>query len=244
MGRTFQLHARSHKVLAHIITPGTGKEKSLMTDEEKKLWSTLDATVLQQIYATISTDIFLIVIEPDSKAMAAWDRLRDIFQDNQNSCVVFLEHDFAHVKIRDYPNATSYCQRLKSLSGKLKSVEAPTSKSRRVLQLVSGLTQAYNYVGTQIRQRKPLPSFTEARSSLRLEEKALAEMLDDSPSAMVAASPREYDDSSSYGDNPGHNCSQNKKSTAVEVVAQAQAVATPDGGGGRGSGNNQPTAPA
>ncbi|XP_056697367.1 uncharacterized protein [Spinacia oleracea] len=145
--------------------------------------------------------------------MAAWDRLRDIFQDNQNSCVVFLEHDFAHVKIRDYPNATSYCQRLKSLSGKLKS-------------------------------RKPLPSFTEARSSLRLEEKALAEMLDDSPSAMVAASPREYDDSSSYGDNPGHNCSQNKKSTAVEVVAQAQAVATPDGGGGRGSGNNQPTAPA
>lgn len=42
----FKLHARSHRVLDHIIPPEQGKEKDLTTDEDKELWSTLDAAVL------------------------------------------------------------------------------------------------------------------------------------------------------------------------------------------------------
>ncbi|XP_060182755.1 uncharacterized protein LOC132612657 [Lycium barbarum] len=104
----------------------------------------------------------------------------------------------------DFPNALAYCQRLKTLADQPKSVGAPVTDNRLVLQLVVGLTEAYKNVGTHIRQSKPLPPFSEARSSLCLEEKALAEMNDDSPAAMVAASHREFDDSASL-DNSSHS---------------------------------------
>uniref|UniRef100_A0A803QSJ9 Uncharacterized protein n=1 Tax=Cannabis sativa TaxID=3483 RepID=A0A803QSJ9_CANSA len=74
---TTQIHARSTKVIDHIIPPANGKETVPSTEEEKELWSTLDATVLSWIYATISNDLMHPIIEPDSTAMEAWDRLPD-----------------------------------------------------------------------------------------------------------------------------------------------------------------------
>ncbi|XP_060184351.1 uncharacterized protein LOC132614026 [Lycium barbarum] len=174
----FKIHVRSHKVLHHIIPPPKGKEKPApKTDEEIELWTTIDATVLQWIYSTISNDLLNTIIEPDATAMEAWDRLRDIFQDHQTSRAVTLEQEFTTTRMEDFSNASTYCQRLKSLADQLKNVGAPVTNSRLVLQLVSGLTDAYKGVGTQIRHAKPLPSFTEARSSLILEERELAAMV-------------------------------------------------------------------
>jgi len=88
----FKIHARSHKVIHHIIPLEPGKEKKTHeTDDEKELWATLDATVLQWIYSTISSDLLAIIIEPDSTAMEAWNLLTNIFQDNQNSRAITLE---------------------------------------------------------------------------------------------------------------------------------------------------------
>lgn len=173
----FKIHARSHKVIQHIIPPEKGKEKKPPeTDEEKELWSTLDATVLQWIYSTISNDLLTTILEPDSTAKEAWDRLRDIFQDNQNSRAVTLEQEFSTTRMEDFPNASAYCQRLKMLSDQLKNVGAPVSNQRLVLQMVSGLTDAYKGVGTLIRQSNPLPAFHQARSMLTLEEAGLIKM--------------------------------------------------------------------
>ncbi|XP_074383100.1 uncharacterized protein LOC141724749 [Apium graveolens] len=170
----FKIVARSHKVLHHIIPPAEGKEKVLTTEDEKELWSTLDATVLSWIYATISNDLLHIIIEPNAPAMDAWNRLRDIFQDNKNSRVVTLEAEFSNTQMENFPNVSAYCQRLKTLSDQLKNVGAPVSESRLVIQLVSGLSRAYRDVGTLIRQSDPLPSFYKARSMLTLEEARLA----------------------------------------------------------------------
>lgn len=78
------------------------------------------------------------------------------------------------------------------LSDQLKNVGAPVSDNRLVLQMVPGLTEAYMHVGSNIRQRKVLLSFYEARSSLCLEEKGLAAMYatggGGGGSAMVVAS--------------------------------------------------------
>lgn len=160
----FKIHARSHKVLHHIIPPPPGKEKPAPeTDDEIEFWSTLDATVLQWIYSTISNDLLNTILEPEATAMEAWDRLRNIFQDHQNSRAVILEQEFTTTRQDDFPNAAAYCQRLKSLSDQLKNVGAPVAASRLVLQLASGLSEAYKHVGTQIRHAKPLPPFSEAR---------------------------------------------------------------------------------
>ncbi|XP_021749742.1 uncharacterized protein LOC110715468 [Chenopodium quinoa] len=184
----FKIHARSHKVLDHIIAPKK-KVASPSTDEEKELWLTLDALVLGWIYSTISKDLLQTIIEPDSTAMEAWERLRDIFQDNQKSRAVTLEHEFSNTKMEDFSNASAYCQRLKSLSDQLKDVEAPVDNNRLVLQLVAGLTDSCNGVATLIQQSSPLPQFYQARSMLTLEEAGLAKKAAHSATAMVAALP-------------------------------------------------------
>ncbi|XP_074313652.1 uncharacterized protein LOC141648840 [Silene latifolia] len=74
----FMNHAKSHRVLHHIIDP-TRKAPSPSSAVDKELWKTLDATVLQWIYATISTDLLETVLEEDSTAKACWGRIRDIF---------------------------------------------------------------------------------------------------------------------------------------------------------------------
>ncbi|XP_010677879.1 uncharacterized protein LOC104893477 [Beta vulgaris subsp. vulgaris] len=225
----FKLHARSHHVISHILP--TGKETPPSSDEEKEMWSTLDAMVLQWVYATISTDLLHTIIAKDLSAKEAWDRLRNIFQDNKNSRVVALKHDFSHVKMRDFPSASAYCQRLKTLADQLKSVGAPVTDNRLVLQLVAGLTDAYKNVGTLLHQSKPLPSFSEARSSLYLEEKALAEMQDEAPTALVASSNHDFDDSSLSGTH-GQTSQNRPKSHSKNKNGGKKNT----GGGGRGSG--------
>ncbi|GAA0186782.1 hypothetical protein LIER_34070 [Lithospermum erythrorhizon] len=69
---------------------------------------------------------------------------------------------------------SSKCQRLKSLADQLKNVGAPVPNNCLVLQMVSGLTEAYNSVATLIRQSSPIPQFYHAHSMVILEESGLA----------------------------------------------------------------------
>ncbi|XP_060182044.1 uncharacterized protein LOC132611667 [Lycium barbarum] len=227
----FKITARSHKVLHHIIPPANGKAKVPSTEDEKELWSTLDATVLSWIYATISNDLLHTIIEPDAMAMDAWNRLRDIFQDNKNSRVVTLEAEFSNTKMKNFPNASAYCQRLKTIADQLKNVGAPVSKSRLVIQLVSSLTRAYRGVGTLIRQSDLLPPFYKDRLMLTLEEAGLTkEAATGSESAMVAASNSDVDDGFSHSDQSQGRGKQsgNQKNGGRK-----------SGGAGRGSGGGK-----
>ena len=224
----FKIHARSHRVLHHIIPPLTTDkvtEKHPLTDEEQEWWSTLDAAVISWIYSTISGDLLETIIEPDATAMAAWNRLRDIFQDNQNSRAVTLEQDFSSTKMEDFPNASAYCQRLKGLSDQLRNVGAPVDNNRLVLQLVSGLTEPYNGVATLIRQSSPLPQFYQARSMITLEEASLtkrAAMTSNSVSGLVATFRDDDSGSDSWGNtrakNKNHKKNSEKKCRTGEVV--------------------------
>ena len=143
------------------------------TKEETELWLILDATVLQWIYATISHDLLHTILEPDTTAMEAWNRLCDIFQDNKHFRAVTLEYDFTHTTMEAFSSVSAYCQHLKSLPDQLKNIGFRVNNSRLVLQLVSGLTKPYKGVATLIRQRDPLPQFYQARSMLVLKESDL-----------------------------------------------------------------------
>ena len=104
----FRIHARSHRVLHHIV-PSTEKAPPAPTDAEHEQWTTLDATVLQWIYSTISTDLLTTILEPNSTAVEAWNRLEDIFQDNQNARAVTLEQEFSNTRMKDLPDVSAYC---------------------------------------------------------------------------------------------------------------------------------------
>ncbi|KAL9237303.1 hypothetical protein vseg_011870 [Gypsophila vaccaria] len=74
----------------------------------------------------------------------------------------------------DFPSASAYCQRLKTLADQLKNVGSPVSETRLVLQMVSGLTDVYCNVGTLIRPSNLLFPFYRARSILTLEDAGFA----------------------------------------------------------------------
>ncbi|XP_010669727.2 uncharacterized protein LOC104886893 [Beta vulgaris subsp. vulgaris] len=127
----FKIHARSHRVIDHILP--TSKSKIPSIDDEKDEWSTVDATVLKWIYSTIYDDLLNTILEPDLTAQAAWGHLRDIFQDNKSSRAVTLEQEFSNTAMEDFPNALRYCRRLKMLADQLKNVGAPVSNNCLVL---------------------------------------------------------------------------------------------------------------
>ncbi|XP_074306445.1 uncharacterized protein LOC141641689 [Silene latifolia] len=155
----FTNHTKSNRVLHHIIKPKGAAPKPHSTDDEKELWETLDGMVLQWIYSTVSNDLLETIVETDTTAMATSDRLADIFQDNKNSRAVTLEQEFSHIDMTDFSSVSTYCEPLKSLADQLKNVGSPVSNSRLVLQMVSGLTDAYRGVGTIIRRAIPVLRF-------------------------------------------------------------------------------------
>ncbi|GAU41159.1 hypothetical protein TSUD_282330 [Trifolium subterraneum] len=127
----FKIHARAYQVLDHIIpsSPDVVTDPPLK-DTDPKLWPRLDAVVLQWIYGTISDDLLNTFIERDSTAETAWNRLFEIFFDNKNSRALYLEQEFSRVQMEQFPNASSYCQHLKSLSDQLSNVGALVSNER------------------------------------------------------------------------------------------------------------------
>ncbi|XP_021724340.1 uncharacterized protein LOC110691714 [Chenopodium quinoa] len=130
--------------------------------------------------------------------------------------------------MEDFPDASAYFQRLKSLSDQLKNVEASVDNNRLVLQLVSGLTKLYFGVATLIRQSNPLPQFYQARSMLTLEEAGLAKRAATTSASAMVANSRDAD-SEGLGNGRGKHKNQKNKGGRGKQ----------NSGGGRGSGSGQ-----
>ncbi|XP_074310396.1 uncharacterized protein LOC141646388 [Silene latifolia] len=156
--------AQAFDVADHIDPP-----KGAVINKDGK-WTRLDVIVKQWIYATISLDLLHTILKPGATAKEAWDRLKDIFNDNKNSRAVHLEQEFSQVHMDNYPNVSAYCQAVKMLADQLDNVGAPVSEERLVLRLIGGLSKGYDTVASVIQQRDPLPQFYKARSMLTLEE--------------------------------------------------------------------------
>ncbi|CAJ2672156.1 unnamed protein product [Trifolium pratense] len=176
----FKIHARVFQVIDHIIPSTEPSAIPSLKTIDPSLWRRLDAVVLQWIYGTISEDLLNIIIEQDSTAETAWNRLFEIFYDNKNSRALYLEQEFSRTRMEQFSDASSYCQHLKSLFDQMANVGTSISKERLVLQLISGLTDAYAAVGSQIRHAAILPDFYKARSMIILEETALQKKVSNS----------------------------------------------------------------
>ncbi|XP_045798114.1 uncharacterized protein LOC123892370 [Trifolium pratense] len=176
----FQVQARVHNVLDHIIPPTD--EKDQQTAEQTKnndpnLWNRLDAVVLQWMYATVTQDILSSILVINDTAENCWMRIAAMFRDNKHSRAVHLEHQFANTNLEDFPSTKAYCNRLKLLVDQLDNVDSPVNNTRLVLKMISGLTDSYVGFLTYIQQHDPLPQFETAKSRLELEESTMAQRI-------------------------------------------------------------------
>ena len=206
--KLFKIHCRVHKVLDHIIPPPPPKEGTPATEmpaDELEEWRRLDALVLQWIYGTISGDLLSTIIVPDTTAQKAWNNFGDIFQDNENSCAVYLEQQFNAVHIDNFSCADAYCRELKTLADQLANVGAPVSNNRLVLRLITGLNSNYDGVAVYLQQQKPLPSFHEARSRLILEETRKQKQTEAAASQAATVLVTTMSDDGTGNSSSGHN---------------------------------------
>ncbi|XP_022013845.1 uncharacterized protein LOC110913313 [Helianthus annuus] len=73
--KLFHLNARGYKVLDHI----DGTKPPAKEDPNYESWAEIDAIVLQWIYGSLSDEILVRIIEPESTALEAWTRLKKKF---------------------------------------------------------------------------------------------------------------------------------------------------------------------
>ncbi|XP_023749503.1 uncharacterized protein LOC111897783 [Lactuca sativa] len=181
----FRIHCRAFQVIDHIepkatiISSSTTNKVGVDKPADPKpmdpdLWNRLDAIVIQWIYSTISNDLLQTILKPKASAAQAWAALESVFQDNQNERALYLEHKLVTIKLVNFSNCFAYYQTLKMISDQLSNVGAPITNQRLILQLIVGLTDAYEGIAMMIQQIKPLPDFYEARSRLILEETSKA----------------------------------------------------------------------
>ncbi|XP_021732111.1 uncharacterized protein LOC110698914 [Chenopodium quinoa] len=143
-----------------------------------------------------------------------------IFQDNGEIRAIYLENQFNNLFVENFPNVSSYCQKLKELKDQLNNVGQPVSERTLVLRLCAGLIDLdYDGVAQSITQIRPLPEFDEARSRILLEESRKSTK-ENSGQAFVT---------------------QTNNTTTTTIAAAAQQQQQPQqqgrGGGGSGRGN-------
>ncbi|XP_021994272.1 uncharacterized protein LOC110890934 [Helianthus annuus] len=174
----FKLHCKAFQVYDHLLPPAADKPNT-STDKEKstgdssstqETWERLDSIVLQWIYGTISQDLVHTIIKPGNTAHQAWTTLENLFQDNKSARALHLRHRFTTTRLENFANISSYCQELKVLSDQLASVGHPVDNDALVLQLIAGLTEQYEGMGTVLQGQDPLPSFATARTKLCIVE--------------------------------------------------------------------------
>ncbi|XP_021851586.2 uncharacterized protein [Spinacia oleracea] len=157
-----------------------------MTETEiaaaKALWARLDDIVRQWIYGTVSNGLLNTIIHQDDTAADAWNRLQQIFQDNQSTRALALDAKFTTTKLADFPNVKAYCPRLKVLSDLLANVGQPVTDERMVLRTLRGLTDEFKTFRTIVQHRTPLPTFDKLRSMLDLEEDSHSDDIAHEPS--------------------------------------------------------------
>ncbi|KAJ9556633.1 hypothetical protein OSB04_011247 [Centaurea solstitialis] len=147
----FKLTARAYKVMAHIDRTPSPEA----TNAYYEAWSKLDTIVLQWIYGSLSNDLLVRVLQPESTARQAWVRVEKIFLNNKGSRAAALNHEFTNLTLNAMPSLEAYCQRIKELSDQFNVVDITVTENQLVLQLVRGLPPEYDTTAAYINQSLP-----------------------------------------------------------------------------------------
>lgn len=73
----------------------------------------------------VAVNILSFILIPNDTAEKAWLHIADVFQDNKQFEALHLENQHTSTKLVDFPNTTTYCNRLKIITDQLGNVDVP-----------------------------------------------------------------------------------------------------------------------
>ncbi|KAL6595039.1 hypothetical protein ACP70R_048142 [Stipagrostis hirtigluma subsp. patula] len=132
-------------------------------------WTRMDCTVRGWLYSTISADLLEIVMDPEPTARSTWLGLEEQFVGNKEQRAMILDAQF-RIFIQGDLSITEYCHRMNSMADELGDLGEHVLDRTLVLNIIRGLNERYEQIGTHIQRSRPFPSFVEARVDLQLAE--------------------------------------------------------------------------
>jgi len=148
---------------AHVAVPPTRRQRR---DQE---WMMVDQCIVSWLYNSVSRDVLDFARAPDATAYEVWERIDDMFRDNQLHRAVYLEAEFRGLYQGDMSIGQNTA-RLKQLANALRDIGQPVSEPSQVLNLIRGLSPKYRHTVSALTAKTPPHTFLSARSYLLLEE--------------------------------------------------------------------------
>jgi hypothetical protein len=211
-------------------------------------WIRMDSVVLNWISNSISPDLHQVVRERGCTTHHLWLAIENQFLGNREQRTFHLDAVF-HTFVQGDLSVNEYCRKFKAIADGLADLGAPVEDRILVLNILRGLNQRFDHVGSIIQRYSPFLNFLKIQDDLLLEEihmdstgpptastvlyTNVASPTAKPPSSMPSHRPNDGNGgnrtkSNNKNRNSGHGGSHNGKNST--------------GGGGRGGSSGQTTA--
>jgi hypothetical protein len=132
-------------------------------------WIRMDSVVLNWISNSISTDRHQVVRERGCTTRHLCLTIENQFLDNREQRTLYLDAAF-HTFVQGDLLVNEYCRKFKAMADGLADLGAPVEDRILVLNILRGLNQCFEHVGSIIRRYSPFPNFLKVQDDLLLEE--------------------------------------------------------------------------
>jgi hypothetical protein len=128
-----------------------------------------DDVVLNWIRNSISADLHQVVRERGCMACHLWLAIKSEFLGNREQRTLHLDATF-HTFVQCDLSINEYCRKFKAMADDLPDLGAPVEDRILVLNILRGLNQRFEHVGSIIRRYSPFLNFHKVQDDLLLEE--------------------------------------------------------------------------
>jgi hypothetical protein len=132
-------------------------------------WIWMDNVVLNWISNSISADLHQVVREHGCTTRHLWLTIENQFLGNREQRTLHLDAAFRTFVQGDL-SINGYCRKFKAMADGLANLGAPVEDRILVLNILRGLNQRFEHVGSIIQCYSPFPNFLKVRDDLLLEE--------------------------------------------------------------------------
>jgi hypothetical protein len=129
----------------------------------------MDSVVLNWISNSISADLHQVVRERGCTTRHLWLAIENQFLGNCEQLTLHLDAAF-HIFVQGDLSVSEYCRKFKTMADGLTDLGSPVEDRILVLNILRGLNQRFEHMGSIIRRYSPFLNFLKIRDDLLLEE--------------------------------------------------------------------------
>ncbi|XP_023747004.1 uncharacterized protein LOC111895134 [Lactuca sativa] len=165
----FKAHCIAYGVLDYIDDTYDPPNQAPTNTE----WLELDSMVTLWLFGSISQNLITSAHSKQANAIQIWLNIHSIFHDDQEATAIQYETELRNIQMGEL-NVHAYCDKVKKLADLLEGIGEKVKHRNLIPYALNGLSPKFESVANILRHRKPIPPFSEMRTTLSVEETRLA----------------------------------------------------------------------